>query len=383
MNYYSAIIYLAVVSLVVLFLQLKSNAILLEKEKRGFAFAVGIVVIVSLAEWLGVVLDGKPAGYRILHMLVKCVEFSLAPMVPVALVGVFRSKRKLYPVIILFGIHAFLELVSLPFGYIFCIDQANCYHRSGGYWIYMLFYLFGLVFFFVEIMRLNRVYQKRNMVTLVGTVFFLITGISFQVINSDIRTDWITIAMGLLLLYAYYCDLVLQVDALTMLLNRRCYEKELEHLSYRTAIIMFDVDGFKEINDNYGHQYGDVILRKIADTIKEAYSSVGYCYRIGGDEFCVLLKRGKLDEMPDSMEEYVHPGTGEIIEMPVYPHSIQSVNQSFEKRLQEQRLEEPLLPEVSLGYVFYHGKEDIADAIKTADELMYEKKRLRKKSKER
>ena len=55
-------------------------------------------------------------------------------------------------------------------------------------------------------------------------------------------------------------------------------------------LVVFDVDHFKHINDRYGHLQGDVCLAEIADCIKKAYASCGYCYRIGGDEFCVLLK---------------------------------------------------------------------------------------------
>ncbi len=55
-------------------------------------------------------------------------------------------------------------------------------------------------------------------------------------------------------------------------------------------LVVFDVDHFKHINDRYGHLQGDVCLSEIADCIKKAYASYGYCYRIGGDEFCVLLK---------------------------------------------------------------------------------------------
>lgn len=55
-------------------------------------------------------------------------------------------------------------------------------------------------------------------------------------------------------------------------------------------LIVFDVDDFKQVNDLYGHLQGDVCLAEIADCIKKAYAQYGYCYRIGGDEFCVLLK---------------------------------------------------------------------------------------------
>lgn len=55
-------------------------------------------------------------------------------------------------------------------------------------------------------------------------------------------------------------------------------------------MIVFDIDDFKQINDSYGHSAGNRCLKEIADCLKKAYSRDGLCYRIGGDEFCVLLR---------------------------------------------------------------------------------------------
>ena len=61
-------------------------------------------------------------------------------------------------------------------------------------------------------------------------------------------------------------------------------------------LIVFDVVDFKHVNDVYGHVKGDLCLSIIANCIKKAYAKYGYCYRIGGDEFCVLLKNSRNEE---------------------------------------------------------------------------------------
>ncbi len=53
---------------------------------------------------------------------------------------------------------------------------------------------------------------------------------------------------------------------------------------------MFDVDDFKQINDRYGHLQGGRLPCRDRGLHQKAYARCGYCYRIGGDEFCVLLK---------------------------------------------------------------------------------------------
>ncbi len=61
-------------------------------------------------------------------------------------------------------------------------------------------------------------------------------------------------------------------------------------------LVVFDVDDFKQINDRYGHMKGDLCLADIAECIKKAYASFGYCYRIGGDEFCVITEKRRQRE---------------------------------------------------------------------------------------
>lgn len=81
-----------------------------------------------------------------------------------------------------------------------------------------------------------------------------------------------------------------QLDGLTGLLNQNSYLNKTDALSQNGTLIVFDIDDFKKINDNYGHLIGDQCLKEIAASIKKAYSKDGFCYRIDGDEFCVLLK---------------------------------------------------------------------------------------------
>jgi diguanylate cyclase (GGDEF)-like protein len=84
-------------------------------------------------------------------------------------------------------------------------------------------------------------------------------------------------------------------DALTGLPNRRQLIIDLSaaiasatHTAPRT-LAMFDLDGFKTYNDTYGHVAGDQLLTRVAHRLTASASSIGRAYRLGGDEFCVLL----------------------------------------------------------------------------------------------
>ena len=79
-------------------------------------------------------------------------------------------------------------------------------------------------------------------------------------------------------------------DELTQLYNRSGYELILSSLDMSsTYVIMIDGDHFKDINDTYGHETGDKVLKKIAKTISNNFRSDDYICRLGGDEFVLFM----------------------------------------------------------------------------------------------
>ena len=85
-------------------------------------------------------------------------------------------------------------------------------------------------------------------------------------------------------------------DFLTGLYNRRCCERDLTRYideaktSGRSgAIIYLDLDDFKHINDGLGHQYGDVLLKAISNSMRRIEGIENTCYRMGGDEFVIIV----------------------------------------------------------------------------------------------
>src|SRR3546814_760241 len=85
-------------------------------------------------------------------------------------------------------------------------------------------------------------------------------------------------------------------DALTGLPNRACFYERTEQAlrsarrdDASTAVLLFDLDRFKEINDTLGHRYGDLVLQDIGPRISAQLRPQDTLARLGGDEFCVLL----------------------------------------------------------------------------------------------
>lgn len=81
-------------------------------------------------------------------------------------------------------------------------------------------------------------------------------------------------------------------DSMTDLLNRGAFEKILniyENGEPNFALILVDVDTFKSVNDTHGHTMGDKILKKVSKLLKDAFRSIDYVCRIGGDEFAIIM----------------------------------------------------------------------------------------------
>jgi diguanylate cyclase (GGDEF)-like protein/PAS domain S-box-containing protein len=88
-------------------------------------------------------------------------------------------------------------------------------------------------------------------------------------------------------------------DPLTDALNRRAFDAELARCAASGragALLVLDLDGFKDINDAHGHQAGDELLRVVAGAIARRLRRGDVLCRLGGDEFAVLLTRCEMDE---------------------------------------------------------------------------------------
>ena len=146
-----------------------------------------------------------------------------------------------------------------------------------------------------------------------------------------------------------------RIDVLTELPNRRTYEEEMKRFSEQPIpndliYIAVDVNRLKEINDSKGHEAGDKLLIGAARTMEQAFGCRGKMYRIGGDEFVILLF-GRKTELPEFFECY-------------------------EKNMKNWSESSGLPLSSSYGYVCYadHPECSITDIARMADQELYKAK---------
>ncbi len=143
-------------------------------------------------------------------------------------------------------------------------------------------------------------------------------------------------------------------DALTNLLNRRSFDRVLELFDdgkHDFALILADVDTFKQVNDTYGHATGDKILKKVSNLLSTTYRSIDHVCRTGGDEFAIIMV-----EMTSDLAYTIEEKTKAINEQLMNPTDG--------------------LPPVSLsvGVAFADREGAVADIYKDADAALYHTK---------
>ncbi len=151
-------------------------------------------------------------------------------------------------------------------------------------------------------------------------------------------------------------------DSLTGLYNRRAYEEDWANLiralaGHREpiALLLFDCDHFKPINDTYGHQAGDLVLQTLAGAVNEVMRSGDRLYRIGGDEFATLLW-----------------GADEHMAMQIAERCLDSVRKEDFRRL---GIQEPVSISIGIAIDEISKGEDITRLQAHADSAMYQAKR--------
>ena len=100
-------------------------------------------------------------------------------------------------------------------------------------------------------------------------------------------------------------------DELTGIPNRRHFETEYEKeysrsIRYKSklTLVIFDIDKFKKINDEYGHICGDYVLQQIANAALQTFRKTDSVYRIGGEEFAVILPETSIEQSKIPLERF-------------------------------------------------------------------------------
>lgn len=275
----------------------KLSETLNSKQKRGFFLAFVLIGVISILEVITILVDGAPVHLRWLNILSNYLGFGLSPAVSLCLVYVLDKKqgvRRGFKTAVACEAAYLISLaLMLPGGMVFSVSEENLYSRGDFFAFYVTAYFAALVYLAACTAITARVFQNRSRVLIYPLIVFLAAETIIQIALPQLHVTWLCVTLLSVLYFIYCSEMWNQIDALTGLLNQNSYLNcTAEMRRSGEVLVVFDVDDFKQVNDQYGHVKGDICLAEIAACIKRAYARHGYCYRTGGDEFCVLLRDG-------------------------------------------------------------------------------------------
>ncbi|GAB6180172.1 hypothetical protein JCM14036_14910 [Desulfotomaculum defluvii] len=183
----------------------------------------------------------------------------------------------------------------------------------------------------------------------------------FQLYYFIYLTIWNSLAIAIVINYIYIIHSQTKLDPLTRIGNRIAYDEHLTILSRKKnivlAVLYIDLDDFKTINDVYGHDEGDKVLRIFARQLEEAFEWKGVSIRLGGDEFIVLINENRTKVLKGYIEQ---------LNNNIYNYNVSS--------------NKPYSIKYSYGMAIFNSSyKNIHELIQYCDKLMYEKKNKKHK----
>ena len=262
-------------------------------------------------------------------------------------------RRNIYRTIGLVAI--VLLVINIFYPLVFSVSDGR-YQRGFAYIIFLIFaafYILDSLYLYVKRVK------KNGSLKLFPVHIFLIPvilGVVIQAFFVEIAITWTSIAISVAGIMAALKNEIIFTDCLTGLYNR----VYLEFLHKRACNkkdrwvsgIMIDLNGFKQINDNYGHAEGDLALCIVADLLRKSFSEYGVVTRYAGDEFVIML-----NTTDDQLIQKI----------------IKSAKKNFVT--ENEKNDKPYQLSASMGYAITNlSNETIDDFMNRIDEQMYQDK---------
>ena len=277
-----------------------------QRQFNLLIYATIAALVSDTACWL---IDGATFPHaRALNIAIESVYYVFNGLVPYLWVMYMEfsvgrepavSYRRLWFLAIPAALLTLLLLYNLQSGFVFTVDANNIYHRSSGYVLYAVG-AFGYLAYAAgrALQAARRASWNDEKRRYYAYVFFMIlpsVGAVIQTLFYGTSLIWVFTAVSILIMYIFMLKWQISSDPLTGINNRRelvkylYYEMREPRRSGILALIMLDVDGFKQINDSCGHYYGDGVLVTVAEILKQSCKDTpAFLARHGGDEFCIV-----------------------------------------------------------------------------------------------
>ena len=249
----------------------------------GFCYATYMFIFSGLLSFLWLLFAEMRIGYS----PSKYKDAFLLAALPIALVGVF-------------------SYASIFTGWFFTFDANGVYQR-GPFWFHQTFvpyvyFLFTTIHALRLAARSRSGVRKRELYSIAFFVVFQSLGALLQMVIGTHPFVAPSTVIAVFLVFLSIQSNMINHDALTGIGNRKSCNQYLDAMVLKASpqnafyLFMADIDGFKYINDTYGHVEGDQALRLTAQTLRETVEPHhGFVSRFGGDEFLFVIEKANIN----------------------------------------------------------------------------------------
>lgn len=342
-----------------------------QKLYMGMLCSNIILIFLDMVAWG---LDGRASSLlTVINLAGYVLYFALSP-VPCFLWllytenKIYNDEKRIRRIAWSFCLPAIFMAVlacTTPFtGYLFYLDGSHVYHRGPGFlWMVVITYGY-LAFAALLVIGKRRQLAKEHFLTLLLFPLPPFLGSILQVCFYGVSLVWTGMALSLLMVFLNIQNRTLRTDYLTGVYNRlysdRCLREKIRCSTPEQTFagILMDLDDFKRINDEYGHDQGDEALAITAGLIGRSIRPEDFLARYGGDEFIAFIN---------------------IRSAGVLEKTVNRIRWAFEGF--NARTDKPYKLNLSMGYDLYEPDSGMSadEFVRHIDELMYKDKKKNKR----
>ena len=294
---------MGLILLIVMYAVTVLKKMLLKPYERLLQMVIPLTAGSCIMEMLCFWVDGKQFAWaRVLNLISNIYLYAATVLyaflwcviVDLQLYEKFSKLRNLYSLILIVPVTGtVLSIMNFIYPVYFSVDANNIYHREKGYVVHFAFLVIELLYSIFRYYRYNSKSGRRKFLPIWLFLIPTLIGIAVQFFNYGIATDWVGVIVGFAGYYMAVQGEIINDDKLTRLYNRNYYEDrmvEIEKGIRPYGAILLDIDHFREINDKYGHDVGNIALQKFADMMRQAVPIECELIRTGGNTFVILVE---------------------------------------------------------------------------------------------
>lgn len=366
-NNISINIYSIIILIIVYYQSIKHS----EKDSFQYKLFIDMIAITFLMLIADIFsrFDGNSSKiYPILNHYGNFIMFLVSPILPSIWLRYVHyqiyndelsNKKLIYPLAIINLINISMLIFTRYFGWYYYIDSLNIYHRGPLFLLGAAITIVLLIVAFILIITNRKKIEKRYYYALlffpIPPLICLVLQINFYGISLMLNG----VTLSILIVFLNIQNHSIYIDYLTGASNRKKLEMYIEDkISMVTeqktfSAIMLDLNGFKAINDTYGHDMGDNALRTAAELLGSCIRSRDLIARFGGDEFFIVLD------------------TSDIFDLETIVGRMKSTFERYNKSN-----EQPYKLSFGCGYAVYdyNSNMNVEEFEKHIDNLMYKNK---------